>query len=104
MHETGCKVGFAQSYVSASRGEELVSYGFEAGGSAWNIPLFDNGNIGNFFDNKTFKQFVTTGTVTDEVLELINGDTVDKVLTDSVFVGGGSCLCMVCWNYINFYW
>lgn len=90
VHAAGYLIAFNGGYTGEVLSQKLFSLGFDYSGSGWNINEITHGNICNLFGDVDFSDFVTTGTVADEVLNLAADDTVLTSVTNSVFLGGGS--------------
>ena len=89
VHEQGYTLGYA--YAGQPLNQLLLKCGFDVVNTSYCINEIENPNLLDIVDTVTFDGFTTTGQISNSVLTLSNGDTVQP--TDDVevaFLGGGS--------------
>lgn len=91
LHKNGYQIACAATYLNITQVQRLISLGFDCCSSGYEINEIDCGNLCNLSADIDFSDFITTGTVVDNVLTLESGDTIiPNASISSVFIGGGS--------------
>ena len=90
VHKEGYLISFAGCYLSEQENQRLMSMGFDASASAWQIPDIDSGNICNLVAGLDFNDFTHTGTDSDGVLELAAGQKIESGDLAKVFLGAAN--------------
>lgn len=88
LHQKGYFISSA--YTTQKSANRLLDLGFDACAATYQIPDFQSGNICNLKADIDFNDFVTNGIVSNNVLNLQNGQTVASGPLALVFLGGGS--------------
>ena len=65
VHQKGCLLGMASTYISYEETLRLLSLGFDMAASTFQVNDFDNGNIANLYGDTDFDQFDTNGSAAD---------------------------------------
>ena len=92
MHKRGVYVCGVSNYRNETWNQKAIRCGYDALCSGWDINPIEQGNICNLQSDIDFSDFTHEGSVTDNQLQLSNGDTVvPNFQIPSVFIGGG-CL------------
>ena len=90
VHAKGYLISCAASYLSESQTQRLMAFGFDIGGSKYQVNSFESGNLCNLIADLDFSDFSTTGTVASNVLSLASSGTVAPASApSSVFLGKG---------------
>ena len=77
MHKRGYWIGAVPIYSGMETvNQRLFELGFDFMASAWSVPDFDEGNLCNIISDFDFSDFSTTGTTSNNVLNLTEGQTV----------------------------
>ena len=89
VHKRGYMLSYA--YAGEQLHQLLMQCGFDIINSTRNINEIEHGNLINIDDTVTFDGFTTTGTISEGVLTLANGETIEPAQTiPTVFLGGSS--------------
>lgn len=76
VHSVGCYIGFAGNYTKMDTIIKLLRMGFDFSSSDCNVNDFDGANIMSVYADHTFSGVTHTGTVSNGVLTLADGDTI----------------------------
>lgn len=76
VHAEGCYIGSAGVYLAPDKSIRLKNLGFDFSASGCDVPYFENGNLLDICDDIDFSDVVTDGTITDNNIELANGQKV----------------------------
>lgn len=91
LHEHGYWIGLAGCYETEATNQRLMALGFDFSASGWHINEFESGNLCNLSADIDYSDFTTNGTVTNNLLTLTAGQTIEPNATlPTVFLGGGS--------------
>lgn len=76
VHDAGCYIGIAGNYMKMDSILKFLRMGFDFSSSDCNVNDFDGASIKSIYADHTFNDVTHTGTVSNGVLTLANGQTI----------------------------